>query len=125
MLTPSFKAHFCHPSPISSAPLTHRHEAPATKAWGGTGSREDHALSAWTLNEARRGGMNRLHMDGAGLESEHPPVQADLGRACAAAAAGKANPPDLLLLSLPGPGCGTALSGLWEESPPRGRVDTR
>lgn len=97
MLTPSFKAHFCHPSPISSAPLTHRHEAPATKARGGTGSRADHALSAWTLNADRRGGMNRLHLDGAGLESEHPPVQADLGRACAAAAAGKANPPGLLL----------------------------
>ena len=31
-LTPSFKAHFCRPSPIASAPLTHRHEAPATKA---------------------------------------------------------------------------------------------
>lgn len=46
---------------------------------------------------ARRGGMNQLHMDGAGLESAHPPVQSGLGRAFEAAAAGKANPPDLLL----------------------------
>lgn len=41
--------------------------------------------------------MNPLHMDGAGLVSERPRVQAGLGRACAAAAAGKANPPCLLL----------------------------
>lgn len=46
---------------------------------------------------ARRGGINRRHMDGAGLDSEHPPVLAGLGRACAAAAEGRANPASLLL----------------------------
>lgn len=69
--------------------------------------------------------MDQLHMDGAGLESAHPPVQAGLGRAFEAAAAGKANPPNLLLCPFLDPDVATARRGLWEEegSPPSGWVD--
>jgi hypothetical protein len=60
-------------------------------------------------------------MDGAGLESAHPPMQADLGRASAAAAVGKTNPPDLLLCPSLDPDMAQAVGG--GSSPPRGWAD--